>query len=544
MLFNSYQFFIFLILVYSMYRLIPHRQQNLLLLTASYYFYGCWDIRFLFLIILSTVVDYTCGLLMARGVVQRKERLKASSWAILSAFFFVVVQWGGLELPETYNLTLFRGLFSWRIGWLIFFGICFAITIANFFYPKIVQLEERRRRQISLLISITTNLSILGFFKYFNFFIENMEVLLTTLSFNPESFRLNIILPVGISFYTFQTMSYTIDIYREKLEPTDHYLDFALYVAYFPQLVAGPIERAVNLLPKIMAKRTIDMNQTLRGIHLIVYGLFKKVVIADGVARTVNQIYGSTGQVTWLDVVAGTVLFAIQIYCDFSGYSDIARGTSKLFGIDIMLNFKFPYFSKNPQEFWTRWHISLSTWLRDYLYIPMGGNRLGVRKTYRNLTATMLLGGLWHGAAWNFIFWGLFHGVILSIHRMISYAGKKGQNDESTFFSCLKIIGFFMVTLYGWLIFRSPTVDKILEYSSVLIFDFGNLHLTAALPRAAAIFGMPIFIFIEIYEYAKKGRSFYTQLPVYIWTAIYASFVFCIAMGMTNETSQFIYFQF
>ncbi len=544
MLFNSINFFIFLTAVYLVYRLLPHRPQNILLLIASYFFYSCWDIRFLLLIVLSTVVDFTCGRIIHNGVMRRRERAIASLWAVLSTFFFVVVQWKCVDLKAQGHFVALKESLTWKAGWLIFLGICIVVITANLLYPLVGRLDNDRRRSIFLAISVIVNLSILGFFKYFNFFIENMETLIQSLNLNPANFRLNIILPVGISFYTFQTMSYTIDIYRRKLKPTDNFLDFALFVGYFPQLVAGPIERAVNLLPKICARRNITIDQIIRGLHLIFYGLFKKVVIADGVAGTVNQIYGSTGQISWIEVVTGTVLFAIQIYCDFSGYSDIARGTSKLFGIDLMINFNLPYFSQNPREFWSRWHISLSTWLRDYLYIPLGGNRKGTNKTYRNIIITMLLGGLWHGAAWNFVIWGLYHGLILCIHKAIISIRKIDEIPSNILIIGVKIVFFFMITLYGWLLFRAPSFAKIMTLSSTLFFDFGNLDFSASLPRAAAIFGLPIFMFIESMGYFMKGESFHKRLPVPIWTATYASMLFCLAMGMNTQSSQFIYFQF
>ncbi len=544
MLFNSINYFIFLFAVYLAYILLPHRKQNILLLIASYFFYSCWDIRFLFLIVLSTVVDFSCGRIIHNGVMRKKERTIASLWIISSSFFFVVVQWKYFDF-KTQNFTVaLKVLLSWKLGWLIFLSICMLVVIANLLHSLLPRLDDNRRRSIFLAISVVANLVILGFFKYFNFFIENIETLIQTFNMNPLNFRLDVILPVGISFYTFQTMSYTIDIYRRKLKPADNFLDFALYVAYFPQLVAGPIERAVNLLPIISTRRNISINQILEGFHLIFYGLFKKVVIADGVARTVNQIYGSTGQTSWLEVIAGTILFAVQIYCDFSGYSDIARGTSKLFGINLMVNFKSPYFSQNPREFWSRWHISLSTWLSDYLYIPLGGNRKGTRKTCRNLILTMLLGGLWHGAAWNFVIWGFYHGTILYIHRIITSMNKFAEIPSNGFTVFFKIAFFFGLTLYGWLLFRAPSFAKIVTLSSSLILDFGNLNFSASLPRAAALFGLPFFLFIEFMEYLKRDEKFYVHLPVPIWTGIYASMLFCLAMGMSTESTQFIYFQF
>ena len=292
------------------------------------------------------------------------------------------------------------------MGWYVFGGSIALYALLEIVQPAVGRLSEVRRRKLCVVVSVVANLGILGVLKYFDFFVESAEDLARVLGADPHWLRLDVILPVGISFYTFQTMSYTLDLYRRQLEPSERFLDFALYVSFFPQLVAGPIERARNLLPKISAPRSLSFDDTTRGLFLIILGFMKKVAIADGVAPAVDSVFNSGGSVSSLDVTLGTLLFAVQIYGDFSGYSDIARGTARLFGIDLMTNFRLPYFSANPQEFWSRWHISLSSWLRDYLYIPLGGNRLGASRTYRNLMTTMLLGGLWHGAAWNYVLWG------------------------------------------------------------------------------------------------------------------------------------------
>ena len=260
--------------------------------------------------------------------------------------------------------------------------------------------------------------------------------------------------------------------------------------------------------------------------------------------RTVSSVFDSTGQASWIDVVVATLLFTIQIYCDFSGYTDMARGTAKLFGIDLMVNFNLPYFSKNPREFWSRWHISLSTWLRDYLYIPLGGNRQGTLKTNRNLIITMLLGGLWHGAAWNFVLWGLYHGVVLGIHRAIGSIRTAAREHKTALYDVAKIAFFFIVICYGWLLFRAPSLDKIASLTSTLIFDFGNMDYGAAWPRLAAIIGLPILFIIELVEKIGNEKPFYTKMPVPAWTALYAAMIFNIAIGMTTESTQFIYMVF
>lgn len=346
MLFNSFDFLLFFVVVFIVQRLLPHRQRNLFLLATSYFFYSCWDWRFLSLIMISTLVDFYCG----------------------------------------------RAIFGSNVN-------------------------KIRKRYI--VISILTNLGILGFFKYAGFFVDSANILISSLGHNPTSFHLNIVLPVGVSFYTFQTMSYTIDIYRKQVKPAENIIDFALFVAFFPQLVAGPIERAKNFLPQVLKKPVVSSSMIMEGGWLVFWGLFKKSVIADNMAIIVDQAFSSSS-LAGGDLLIAVYAFAIQIYCDFSGYSDMARGIAKMMGYNLMLNFKVPYFATNPSEFWRRWHISLSSWLRDYLYIPLGGNRNGRLQTYRNLFVTMLLGGLWHGAAWKFVLWGAYHGTLLALHRIMS----------------------------------------------------------------------------------------------------------------------------
>lgn len=387
MIFNSLVFWVFFAAVYGLYRALPHRGQNVLLLVSSYFFYGWWDWRFLSLIFISTVVDYWAGLAMERAG------------------------------------------------------------------------ENERRRRIALWVSVATNLGILAFFKYFNFFADSLAGLLQVVGVDTPVRHLNIILPVGISFYTFQTMSYTLDIYRRQLKPTRNFLDFAAFVSFFPQLVAGPIERAAKLLPQIEQPRTIRRGDMESGAWLVVWGLFKKCVVADNLAVLVDGVFGAetaTGAAALLALYA----FAFQIYCDFSGYSDIARGLSRWMGIELMLNFNNPYFAVNPKEFWARWHISLSSWLRDYLYISLGGNRRGRGRRYANLALTMLLGGLWHGAAWTFVVWGAFHGLLLVVyHAWASRFAPKGGADSGRGVWLRRILLFHLVCL-GWLFFRAESLGQ------------------------------------------------------------------------------------
>ncbi len=532
MIFNSIQYFYFLPLVVIIYWLLKRREQNRFLLLASYFFYGCWDIRFLFLIVLSTSVDYLIGLLIERGKVSVKQYGKSTAWLFFCGIAFLVIHW---EIGNGLILVSFRGLHT-------VLGVLSAWFTISYVINRVRCSNARLdKRKLYLGISVVVNLSILGVFKYYNFFIESAELLLTSIGADTSLLNLDIILPVGISFYTFQTISYSIDIFRKEVKPTDSFIAFALFVSFFPQLVAGPIERAKTLLPRIAGTRVFSKAQFERGIFLIALGLFKKVAIADAIAPSVNSVYNSTGAVTWLDILLATFLFSIQIYCDFSGYSDIARGTSKLLGIDLMRNFNLPYFSTNPGEFWKRWHISLSSWLRDYLYIPLGGGRKSKWFTNRNLIITMLLGGLWHGAAFNFILWGAYQGTILCLYRAFS-AGKNTASAGR--FLLVKMAVFFVLTCYGWLLFRCNSLAQVLEFTRVLFVEFGDISTYMKRPTFGAVLAIPLLVAFEITEYRTGDDRFYLRVykPLLGIIAAYVAFLFL--MGVSSEPVQFIYFQF
>ena len=476
MLFNSLLFAFFFILVYILYRFLNHKWQNKILLAASYVFYGAWDWRFLSLIIISTVLDYFCGLKI-HGAINEKKRK-----------FFVS-------------------------------------------------------------LSIIGNLSILGFFKYFDFFAANLKNLLDCFGFSVQPHFLNIILPIGISFYTFQTMSYSLDIYRRKMAPTKDFLDFALFVAFFPQLVAGPIERAKNLLPQISRPRTITYDNYITGGWLILRGYFKKIVIADSLAIIVNDVYQTPAAVPCLLCLLATYAFAFQIYCDFSGYSDIARGLAKLMGIDIMQNFNQPDLARNPREFWQRWHISLSTWLRDYLYIPLGGNHHGRFNTYRNLMIAMLLGGLWHGAAWTFVVWGFYQGILLIIHRYVFFDHiiKVKKNVFTDIAS--RILMFHLVCL-GWMIFRANSLGQFLLFIRQIFFDFSiNIGMAQMEHYYLLFFYLLLFagtlIFLEalVKNWDNPGK-FLRGWNAWIGPVIAAIMVLAIITMQPEGRIAFIYFQF
>lgn len=437
----------------------------------------------------------------------------------------------------------FYGSWDWR-----FLGLIGLTTTLDFFLANAIEdSHDPKLRKLYLAISLVANLSILGFFKYFGFFTDSLVELLARFGLQPDWRTLNIILPVGISFYTFQTLSYTIDVYRRELRPARNIFDFALYVSFFPQLVAGPIERASRFLPQIMSKRVMTLEKTTRGIFLILLGLFKKVAIANGLATSVDAIYNSSGTVGTLDIVLATYLFAIQIYCDFSGYSDIARGVAKLLGFDLMVNFETPYFALNPSDFWRRWHISLSTWLRDYLYIPLGGSRQGTGKTYRNLMVTMTLGGIWHGAAWNFVFWGVYQGAVLCLHRL--FAGAKPKIRTVTgFWGGLRrafwILAFFQVTAYGWLLFRASSWSQIKTFSDRLFFHPLWLPTQIPQPPLAALAGIALILLVDLAQYLNGKATFYQHWPLPTRAALYSALLVVLIMGLSNSGTTFIYFQF
>jgi len=558
MLFNSPEFIVFLLIVYCVYLLLSFRQQNYMLLFASYIFYGWWDARFLFLVALSTTVDYWVGLMLANDRLTCRERVLPAIYLAISAIAFLGLKpdvlwenYHGAAWIDFIRIPMIQWAFWGIIGFLAFMGVA---------YWGLQRVKGPRRRLLCLMVSLVTQLGLLGVFKYFNFFADSLSVALNSIGIQSSALHLNIILPVGVSFYTFQSLSYTIDIYRRELKPTNRFFDFALFVAYFPQLQAGPIERARHLLPQLATPRHPTFDQLSRGLYLIVLGFFKKVAIADGVAPIVDQVFGTTGRVTWSDVVGGTVLFAIQIYCDFSGYTDIARGISKLFGIELMVNFNQPYFSTNPQDFWRRWHISLSTWLRDYLYVPLGGNRGDLLYVCRNLLITMLLGGLWHGAAWNFVLWGFYQGLMLCVYRIwhnssqvapsrkipegIELAAQKSPTLKHSLSHFAIIAVFFVFTCYGWLLFRAHSLEQIIEFTSVLFTDFGNTDYGAGLPRLSSLLGLPLLVAMELVQFWKSDAHWYQRFSMVLRGLLIAAMITITIMGMSNEPAQFIYFQF
>lgn len=478
MLFNSLDFALFLPVVFLLYWYVVNQKlklQNLLILTASYIFYGWWDYRFLSLIFFSTIVDFSVGIQLNRTT---------------SAY----------------------------------------------------------RRKVLLWLSIITNIGMLGFFKYYNFFLENFRQAFSFLGEEISAGSLNIILPVGISFYTFQTLSYTIDIYKKRLEPTQDFISFAAFVSFFPQLVAGPIERARNLLPQFQQHRNFSYQKAADGLRQILWGLFKKVVIADTCAEYVNQIFANSGEYSGGTLAVGAILFAFQIYGDFSGYSDIAIGTARLFGFNLMRNFAYPYFSRDIAEFWRRWHISLSTWFRDYLYIPLGGSRGRSVRVIRNILIIFIVSGFWHGANWTFIVWGLLNSVFF-IPLLLSGSHRKntGIVAAGRLVPSLKdfsrILITFGLTTLAWVFFRAESLSHALSYLAGLFMDW-NSRLEVSVPTILWIF-LGLFIAVEWLQRDKEHALDLAgvQMPVSLRWGTYLLTAFIVAIFFGSDNS-FIYFQF
>jgi D-alanyl-lipoteichoic acid acyltransferase DltB (MBOAT superfamily) len=479
MLFNSIDFAIFLPLVFLFYWFVSNRNlkfQNLIIVAASYLFYGWWDWRFLSLILFSTIID-----------------------------FFV-----GLGLKNESNQS---------------------------------------KRKILIWTSILVNLGFLGFFKYYNFFLDNFISAFSFFGSEINVSSLNIILPVGISFYTFQTMSYSIDVYKRKLEPSSDFIAFSAFVCFFPQLVAGPIERASNLLPQFYSKRNFIYSKAIDGLRQILWGLFKKIVIADNCAEYANAIFNNSSDYSGSTLLLGALLFSFQIYGDFSGYSDIAIGTSRLFGFDLMRNFAFPYFSRDIAEFWRRWHISLSTWFRDYLYIPLGGSKGGIWMKIRNTFIIFIVSGFWHGANWTFIVWGALNALYF-LPLLLTNNNRNNLHTiaDGKFLPSLKEFSLmlltFTLTVFAWIFFRSENMSHAISIIGE-IFSNSLFAIPEIRPRTTIIL-LVLFILIEWLgrdsQFALAPIQNMFNRPVR-W-AVYTFIVFLIGMFMQTEETPFIYFQF
>jgi alginate O-acetyltransferase complex protein AlgI len=444
----------------------------------------------------------------------------------------------------------FYGFWDWR-----FLSLIAISTLVDFYCGKrMAQLEateeNRTVRKNLLLASLVTNLGFLGFFKYCDFFIESAAASLELFGLSPNLTTLGIVLPVGISFYTFQTLSYTIDVYRGRMKAETSLLNFATYVAFFPQLVAGPIERARDLLPQFREPTRLKAEQLHSGFFLICWGLFKKVVVADNVAGIADAAFALEDPNGW-QALLGAYAFAVQIYCDFSGYTDIARGAARCLGFELSLNFNIPYVAQNPSDFWRRWHISLSSWLRDYLYIPLGGNRKGARRTYINLMLTMLLGGLWHGAAWTFVLWGAYHGLLLAAYRLFTpWVLERLRIPDGAPGFILRLLNglfFFQLVCISWILFRATSVKQAINFMTAAVSDFGD-SLSQSVSDfeglGLAIFVSGILMVVQAAQHLTRDHLFILRLPAPARSLIYAvgALLFLYIGEFGGEA--FIYFQF
>ncbi|WP_179006878.1 MBOAT family O-acyltransferase [Winogradskyella forsetii] len=482
MLFNSIDFAVFLPVVFILYWFFCQKNlklQNLLIVLASYVFYGWWDWRFLSLIIFSTIVDYSIGVALSKG-------------------------------------------------------------------------GSHKKRKLLLWVSILVNLGFLGFFKYYNFFLDNLITAFTFFGTELQASSLKIILPVGISFYTFQTLSYTIDVYREKLTPTKNFIAFSAFVSFFPQLVAGPIERATNLLPQFYTKRKFEYSKAVDGLRQILWGMFKKVVIADNCAEFANEFFNNHTEYGGSGLLLGALFFTFQIYGDFSGYSDIAIGTSRLFGFDLKQNFAFPYFSRDIAEFWRRWHISLSTWFRDYLYIPLGGSKGGTAMKVRNTFIIFIVSGFWHGSNWTFIVWGALN----AIYFLPLLLAKKNRSNigavaEGQFLPSLKdmvnIASTFLLTVLAWVFFRADSVNHAIEYL-IGIFSKSLFAIPEFENRTHAIEVLILIGFLMLIEWLGRESQYGLEKLGLNWNrnlrmAFYLGIV-CLIFLFIGKEQEFIYFQF
>lgn len=437
---------------------------------------------------------------------------------------------------------------SWNVKYIL---IILFITAVSYICACLMEKFPEKKKKL-LLVAGTASLGILFFFKYFDFTAESIAKIL---NLSADSFRpvsLGFLLPVGISFYTFQTIGYTIDVYRGTMEAEHHFGKYTAFITFFPQLVAGPIERAGNLLPQIREKHEFNYTQVVYGMKLMAWGFFKKLAAADTLAMFVDRIYGDVYLYKGLSLVVATVFFAFQIYCDFSGYSDIAAGTAKLFGIELMANFKSPYFSASIKEFWSRWHISLSTWFRDYVYIPLGGNRKGIYRKHLNQMVTFMVSGLWHGASGTFILWGGLHGGLQVIENILHRKPDSGRGHVWKRIVSMGVV--FLFVCIGWVFFRSQTVEEAVYVFKNMFVGAGDIqeymrkgYYDLALTRFRLIRIMASLIILAMFDYISLKKDVIEltgRLPVVLRWSIYYILIFYVIILGDFGSSQFVYFQF
>jgi alginate O-acetyltransferase complex protein AlgI len=526
--------------------------QHLFMALLSYTFYAWWDVRFLVLLLITSLVDYAAALGMDGVKLSVGKRAKLSGFVVAMAAGTLLLNWPAVQhSPEPLTLTGFLNA-HWQGMWLAMAACVIFAVIWPVVYGALYSLPEERRRKMFLVTSVVCNLAVLGFFKYYNFSIDSAVGLGKMLGYSWHPPHLEVLLPVGISFYTFVSMSYTIDAYRKQLAAERSFLRFSLFVCYYPHLVAGPIIRPENFFPTMQEPWKIRGPAVISGFHLMLNGFVKKVPIADAIAPYVDQIFQNPMGLPSYMIMLGAALFAVQIYCDFSGYSDIARGISRMFGVELPMNFDYPYFSTGIVDFWRRWHISLSTWLRDYLYIPLGGSRVSVPHMYFNLFATMVLGGLWHGASWNFVIWGAYQGALLVINRLIRVPIEKIGVLKAFFSSKVGTVIRWAVTMYfvllGWLIFRVTNFEHLWYcMKKFVVFDF-NLDPSAAMGRVqpfwVLILAGGFMVLHAISYFTQSWTERLNKAPVWALPLVYAVLAVLMFFFWPAENAAFIYFQF
>jgi D-alanyl-lipoteichoic acid acyltransferase DltB (MBOAT superfamily) len=542
MSFVSWHYALFLPLVLAFYWRLPHRGRILLLIAASYTFYGCWDARFLALLLVSTVTDFVCAQAIAgqRLALARVFGLSCLPlvWAASSHAVAMAVS-GIAGEPQPALGRVFQTVSPEAFTALALFPVLFAAGCSLLWRGP-----EARRRTSFLLLSLGTNLALLGFFKYYNFFTDSAAAMLGLVGVQPGWTLLHIILPVGISFYTFQTLSYTVDVYRQRLAPTGDFITYATYLSFFPQLVAGPIERSTALLPQLQTPSAWDAGNFHRGLRLILIGLFKKVFVADNCALLAGYVFDDNPPLNAPWALLGVTAFAFQIYGDFSGYSDIARGSARLFGIHLSHNFHFPYFATGPSDFWQRWHITLSSWFRDYVYIPLGGNRGGAGRTLVNLLATMLLAGLWHGANWTFVLWGAYHGLLLIAYRLCNPLSALERNDARAPWRTASAVALmFGFTLIGWVIFRSQSPAQMAAWFMALPNWASTGTLDWVRPFWWLLFHSLPLLALQAATWKDRDEVEMLRWPWPVRGVVYGLLFLAVASSTAGEP-EFIYFQF
>ena len=429
---------------------------------------------------------------------------------------------------------VFYGAWDWR-----FLGLIWLSTAIDFAVGlQLADSRDETRRRRWLTLSVLANLGALGCCKYLGFFADGLSDLVGLFGVTLSPITFDLILPVGISFYTFQSLSYSVDVYRRRIDACTNPLDFALFVAFFPQLVAGPIERASRLLAQIQRPRRVSADAVNTALFLLSWGFFKKMVVADNAGRLADHIFGNHAAYDSLDLTIGLLAFTVQIYGDFSGYSDIARGFARLLGFDLMVNFRLPWFARTPSEFWRRWHISLSEWLRDYLYVPLGGNRAGSVRTLRNLMLTMLLGGLWHGAAWTYVLWGAYHGLLLAGHRVLS---RWGPSQPGGLVVAGQILLTFGLTTFGWLLFRATSLEQAVHFATHL--GVSPSPVSGRFAWELAVVCVPLLV-VQLWQHRARNLLAPIQAPLAAQTLLHAFLLSWIAIFGVRESMEFLYFQF